>query len=771
MSILAPLNPAQRQAAETVDGPLLVLAGAGSGKTRVLTYRIAHLVRELDVPPRHILAVTFTNKAAGEMRERVEQLVGELAGQIWIGTFHSICARLLRFEASAFGLDANFTIYDEDDRRALMRQVLELHQIDPRDLSPRAVTAQISRAKNAMLDPQQFAQEAGESPNRRQLAQLFATYETELRRNNAFDFDDLLVEVVRQFHGHPEVLARYQERFRFVLVDEYQDTNRPQYLLCRQLAEGHRNLCVVGDDDQSIYQFRGADIRNILDFERDYPEARVVRLEQNYRSTARILAAANAVIKNNRDRKGKALWTQAGDGEPIHVVECDTDRTEARYIVDTLKRLTSVDGYSPGDTAVLYRTNAQSRALEEELQSSGMPYVIVGSIRFYERKEIKDILAYLRLLANPTDDITLQRIVNVPRRGIGATSMERLQEFARRAGLSLHAALSQLDSIPELKGRARKNLEDFRDLLRSLGQVRDELELPELGEAVYEQSGYRQMLLDEGTPEAEVRAQNVDQLIAFLTEFAQTREDADLDSFLEEVALMSPVDETQENAQAITLMTLHSAKGLEFPVVFISGVEENLFPTSRAVEESQLNPQAIEEERRLCYVGITRARERLFLTYACQRYAFGSLISTESSRFLNELPPELLTVRQEQDRSPGSRRQAHSRRSGRPERRGGYDSSGTPRRVQPSAPRRKPAPQGVHYEWDEPSSSQRAGEFGEFVDQDDFLAVGQWVRHPKWGRGQVVDRQGQGADMKLSIRFGGNQVKKVILAYAQLEPA
>jgi DNA helicase II / ATP-dependent DNA helicase PcrA len=760
MSILEALNPAQCEAAEIVDGPLLILAGAGSGKTRVLTYRIAYLINELGVNPWNILAVTFTNKAAGEMRERVEKLVGGMAGQIWGGTFHSICARLLRFEAEPFGLDSNFTIYDEDDRRAAMRRVMEAHDIDDQDLKPRAVIAQISRAKNSMLDPHQFALEAGESPHRQQIAELFTSYEAELRRNNAFDFDDLLVEVVRQFDNHPEVLAKYQERFRFLLVDEYQDTNRPQYLFCRQLAAAHRNICVVGDDDQSIYQFRGADIRNILDFERDYPEAKVVRLEQNYRSTGRILAAANAIIQNNQHRKGKELWTQAGDGELIELVECDTDRREARYIVDKLRRFINYEGYSPGDTAILYRTNAQSRALEEELQRSGMPYIIVGSIRFYERKEIKDILAYLRLLANPADAINLLRIINVPRRGIGDTSLERLQVFAREQSLGLYAALDHLDQVPRLGGRAVKSLTEFRDLAHGLVADRGGMDLPELGQAIFERSGYRQMLLDENSPEAEVRAENVDQLIAFMTEFSQTREAPTLESFLEEIALMSPLDESPDTSKMITLMTLHSAKGLEFPLVFLSGMEENLFPTSRAVEESRTNPQAIEEERRLCYVGITRARERLFMTYACRRYTFGSMIDTSPSRFLDELPSELVALKREVDFSARAPRPGAAR--------GG---SGNQIFAAPEKPKRKPEPKGVHYEWDEPPASQDADDLPTYVDASDPFAVGQWVKHPSWGRGEIVAREGQGEKMKLSIRFKGSQVKKVAVAYARLEPA
>ncbi len=749
MSILNALNPAQRQAAEITSGPLLVLAGAGSGKTRVLTYRIASLVNEKGVEPWRILAVTFTNKAAGEMRERIENLVGSLAAEIWIGTFHSVCVRFLRYEAKAFGLNANFSIYDEDDRRAVIRRVLEAHNIDERELTPRSVIGQISQAKNSMLDPLEFSRQASEAPGRRQIADLYTTYETELRRNNAFDFDDLLVEVVRQFDHHPEILQKYQQRFEHLLIDEYQDTNKPQYLLCRQLSTHHRNICVVGDDDQSIYQFRGADIRNILDFERDYTDAHIVRLEQNYRSTARILAAANAVIDHNQHRKGKELWTEGPEGDPVAVVECDTDRREARYIVETIRRQTRSGTYALSDTAILYRTNAQSRPLEEELQRSGFRYVIVGGIRFYDRREIKDVLSYLRLLVNPVDDVTLRRIVNTPRRGIGDTSLERLQIFAQQNALSLYTALSHLDEVPNLGGRAQKSLGEFTTLLSRLIAAKETLDLPDLCNEVVEESGYRQMLREENTPEAETREQNIDQLLAEMTEYFDTHEEPNLETYLEEKSLMSSVDENGNEGNAITLMTLHSAKGLEFPRVFICGMEDNLFPTSRAVDQSRLDPQAIEEERRLCYVGMTRAQLQLSLTYALRRYSYGSMIETEPSRFLQEIPSELTETSSEIDRGFARSRQ----------------------RITSPPPKKKAIPKGVHYEWHEGNqSTQKSADFEDFVDEDDFLAVGQWVRHPQWGRGQIVKRDGHGDQMKLSIKFQ-SRVKRVAVAYAQLEPA
>lgn len=759
MSILDALNPPQREAAQTIDGPLLVLAGAGSGKTRVLTYRIAHLIDEVGVPPWQILAVTFTNKAAGEMRERIANLVGDAVDAIWVGTFHSICARLLRYEAEAFGLDANFTIYDESDRRSLMRRIFEQLNISEQELAPRAVIGQISRAKNAMIDPYRFVQESGNAPGKEQIAEIYTAYEAALRQNNALDFDDLLVEVVRQFQQHEEVLAKYQQRFHYLLIDEYQDTNRPQYLLTKQLAAGHRNICCVGDDDQSIYQFRGADLRNILDFERDYPDTATVRLEQNYRSTARILEAANAVIENNRDRKGKNLWTESATGELIGLIECDTDRAEARFVVETLKRQARDNNLSLRDIALLYRTNAQSRTFEEELQRAAINYVIVGGIRFYDRKEIKDLLTYLRLLLNPADDVGLRRIINEPKRGIGDASVQRLQVYADQHSLSLFAALDHLNEVPNLNARAVKHLQTFRDLMHQLIAAHSELDLPTLGEEVYERSGYRQMLADDRSPEAETREQNIGQLVADMAEFAADHDDPTLTTFLEEKSLMTSGDEAEENAEAVTLMTLHSAKGLEFPLVFIGGMEENLFPTSRAVDEAQENPQAIEEERRLFYVGITRAQQLLYLTYACQRYTYGSLRETEISRFVGEVPSELVDMQRIESASAN-----RGRGRSAPRNRPAFSSSDF------EIPKKKPAPKGVHYEMDADTSTQQSNEFADFVDQEDFLTVDRWVMHPQWGRGQIVKREGSGSSTKLHIRFK-NTVKKVMVAYAQLEPA
>ena len=755
---LAGLNPEQRRAVEKTSGPLLVLAGAGSGKTRVLTHRIAHLIDEAGVAPWHILAVTFTNKAAGEMRERVERLVGEdCAGRLWIGTFHSICARLLRYESGAFGLHGDFTIYDAEDCRALVRRALDGLDLAEQDFPPRQVHGEISRAKNAMIGPEEFEREADGNPRRQRVAQVFSAYEEGLRANNAFDFDDLIVEPVRQLQRHEEVLEKWRERWRHILVDEYQDTNRPQYLLTRLLAAEHRNLCVVGDDDQSIYRFRGADIRNILDFEKDYPETAVVRLEQNYRSTSRILAAANAVIGHNLDRKGKSLWTRGEEGPAIRLAECGDDRAEARHLVDSVRGRCREEGLSLSDAAVLYRANAQSRGLEEELRRQGIPYVLVGGVRFYERREVKDVLAYLRLLVNPADDISLLRVINTPRRGIGDRTVERLADHARRSGTSLIQAALEAGEVPGLGGRAARAVREFAEVMESLaGSAGAGIPLPELAREVMERSGYREALEGQDAPDAQARLENLEELVNGMAEFAAEREDeeAGLSEFLEQVALMTAEDEAGAPAGSeegtLTLMTLHGAKGLEYPVVAISGLEEELFPTMRAIEASRTDPGAVEEERRLCYVGITRARRHLLLSWARWRYLFGQAREMEPSRFLSEIPEQLVEKQEiEASLAWGSPPGAGRRRRGR-------NPPPPARKVPPP----ETPPKGVHYVPDEDAA---AGEDFEADGEDgDALTVGRWVAHPMWGRGQILEREGSGEKIKLSIRFGG--ATKLVMA-------
>ena len=763
--LLDALNPQQREAASNVDGPVLVLAGAGSGKTRVLTYRVAYLIDELGVAPWHIMAVTFTNKAAGEMRSRIEHLVGEAAQQIWVGTFHSIGARFLRYESKQLEIDGNFTVYDEDDRRSLMRRLFAERDLSDQDLDPKAVLHQISRSKTGMIDANMAMEQAGDSPRKRKIAEMYLAYQTALRASNAFDFDDLIVEPVRQLNRCPEVLERYAERFAQVLIDEYQDTNRPQYLFSKLMASKHRNLCCVGDDDQSIYQFRGADIRNILDFESDYPEARVVRLEQNYRSTARILSVANAVIENNKNRKGKNLWTAGDQGELIQVIECADDRAEARRAVGSVMTLCGREGLTTGEAVILYRTNAQSRSLEEELQRVGLPYVIVGGIRFYERKEIKDLVAYLRILANPADDVSLLRVINVPKRGIGNTTGTRLRNFANQRSATLRCALAQLDQIGGLNSRARSKLAAFRDLVAELSTSYREApgSLTSLAELVLERTGYRDALAQERTPEAETRELNVDQLLGRIAEFENGEtENRTLEGFLEEVALMTPADDAPDEGQSLTLMTLHMAKGLEYPLVVICGLEEGLFPTARSIEESQTNPAAIEEERRLLYVGITRARRFLVLTHARWRFMYGALQESVPSRFIDEVPEEFTNREAEPERYQRPRERSRTVQASRPP---DPWTQITPTSAQQSTKKHT----GVHYEFDDVGAGGHLGD--DFPQDDDILAVGRWVLHPSWGRGQIVAREGVDADTKLTIRFSRGQVKKVVVAYASLEPA
>ncbi|HCL27723.1 MAG TPA: ATP-dependent DNA helicase PcrA [Candidatus Latescibacteria bacterium] len=777
------LNPEQGAAVEQTSGPLLVLAGAGSGKTRVLTQRIAHLIDHADVAPWNILAVTFTNKAAGEMRERIEYLVGdEAAGRLWIGTFHSVCARLLRYESKAFGLHSDFTIYDTDDCRALLRRLLVALDLSEQDFPIRQVHGEISRAKNAMIDVPTFAGRAAHNPHKRRIADIYDAYEKGLRANNAFDFDDLIVEPVRLLQRFPEVLEKCRRRWKHILVDEYQDTNRPQYLLTKLLAAEHRNLCVVGDDDQSIYQFRGADIRNILDFEKDYPEAVVVRLEQNYRSTGRILAAANAVIDNNVDRKGKNLWTALGEGDLLQVAECGDDRGEARHVVAQIRQLCSQHDYTLADAAILYRTNAQSRVLEEELRRHKMPYIIVGGTRFYERKEIKDVLAYLRLLVNPADDVGLLRVINAPKRGIGDTTVEKIALFARQTHTDLLQAALHAGEVPGLAARAVKAVATFGELMTGLAQQIHEggLSLPELAQEVLDRSGYLEALRELDIPEADSRIDNLGELVNSMSEFSgrYEGEGIGLSQFLEDVALMSSEDEAMAGAAGgtLTMMTLHSAKGLEYPIVAICGMEEEIFPTQRAIEESRSQPRAIEEERRLCYVGITRARRHLLMSYARWRYLFGQGREMLPSRFLEELPKELVENVQVQAElawgSPagadrGVRRQAGGRQGANRQgtgRQGGGQSSPAKQIPKPKAPT------GVHYVADEDSGLQmQFPGAGDGTGGDDLLGVGRWVQHPAWGRGQIVAREGDGDKTKLSIRFGAT-TKRVVAAYAQLQP-
>lgn len=776
-SYFAGLNPQQREAAEHFEGPLLVLAGAGSGKTRVLTVRIAHLIEEYGVDPASILALTFTNKAAGEMRERIRALLGREPAGMWVGTFHAIGARMLRRHAQRLGWTPGFLIYDADDSESLIRRIVKDRlQLDPKRWNPRVIRAAISSAKNELVGVQEYADGATD-PFSRRVAEVYELYQSALREANAFDFDDLLVKPVELLRTQPDVLRYYRDRFRFVLVDEYQDTNHAQYVFLRMLATGHAsahepggarggNLFVVGDDDQSIYGWRGADIRNILDFEKDFADARLVRLEQNYRSTQRILAAANRVIAENVRRKGKTLHTTNDAGEPLTLVEAADEADEAAWIAGEIQsRLAADPELRARDFVVLYRTNAQSRALEEALRREAIPYRIVGGTRFYERREVKDVLAYLRLVANPAADEAFLRIVNVPRRGIGDASVARLAEWAAEQKLPLLVAARRAAEIPTVRGGAERALVALADLVAKHAALAEHgLALDEILRSLVRESGLAQMYHDEG-PDGEERLENVEELVAGAAELQQRLDEGDpellaeieelgagdsapraLDLFLAHVALVADIDQHDLSAEAVTLMTLHNAKGLEFPVVFVAGLEEGLFPLSRAYDE----PEQLEEERRLFYVGITRAERKLYLTTARRRRRGAEWMDAVPSSFLEAVPKELLEVRQ------------------------------TPQLVERSRPRTPWRDSAFSYTPSrrsrlgfEPAPARTAGEYEVDYSESQVaprIIKGARVRHPQFGAGTVVELAGAGADVRATIDFDDVGRKKVVLRYANLQP-
>lgn len=637
MSIYDTLNPMQKEAVLHTEGPLLILAGAGSGKTRVLTHRIAYLIEEKEVNPWNILAITFTNKAAGEMRERVDSLVGFGAESIWVSTFHSTCVRILRRYIEHLGYTTSFSIYDSDDQKTLMKQVFKTLDIDTKQYKERSVLGIISSAKDKLISPEEFLLNAGQDFRQKKVGEIYREYQNQLKKNNALDFDDLIVKTVELFQNDSQILDYYQERFRYIMVDEYQDTNTAQFKLISLLASKYGNLCVVGDDDQSIYRFRGADIENILSFEQTFPGARVIKLEQNYRSTQNILDAANGVIRHNRGRKEKSLWTANGTGDEILFKQFDDARDEADYIARQIRD----SEFSYQDQAVLYRTNAQSRLLEERCIFYNVPYRLVGGVNFYQRKEIKDILAYLKTVANGVDDLSVLRIINVPKRGIGATSMGRVTMFASEHGMSLYSALREARMVPGLGkavekiGRFISQMECFRAMAQS-----EEYSIQDLIEAILEETGYEEELKAECEIEAETRMENIQELINKAAAYEEDSQHPSLDEFLEQVALVADIDNVDSSEDRVTLMTLHSAKGLEFPKVYLAGMEDGLFPGMMAVSSD--DPTDMEEERRLCYVGITRAKKELVITAARKRMTHGETRYCKPSRFVEEIPAELL---------------------------------------------------------------------------------------------------------------------------------
>lgn len=739
MSIYDTLNEQQREAVFHTNGPLLILAGAGSGKTRVLTHRIAYLIEEKGVNPWNILAITFTNKAAGEMRERVDKLVGFGSESIWVSTFHSTCVRILRRHIDRLGYDNNFTIYDADDQKTLMKDVCRLIDIDTKVYKERNLLSAISSAKDELIMPQEFELNAGGDYGKQKIAKVYREYEKQLRANNALDFDDLLVKTVQLFQTQPDILEYYQERFRYIMVDEYQDTNTVQFKFVSLLAGKYKNLCVVGDDDQSIYKFRGANIKNILNFEQEYHDARVIKLEQNYRSTGNILNAANAVIRNNVGRKDKSLWTENGEGEKIQLRQFDTGYDEADFIAGDIKKNVS-NGAAYNDHAILYRTNAQSRLFEEKFVAANIPYKIVGGINFYARREIKDLLAYLKTIDNGKDDLAVRRIINVPKRGIGLTTINRVQESALEREIGFYEALQGLDLIPNI-GRSAAKLDSFVALIEYFkGFARNE-SISDLMKEIIEKTGYVENLEAEDKEDAQTRIENIDELLSKIAAYEEKCADEDekptLSGFLEEVALVADIDSLDEAQDYVILMTLHSAKGLEFPRVYLAGMEDGLFPSYMTITSD--DNEELEEERRLCYVGITRAEKELTVSCARRRMIRGETQYNKTSRFLKEIPSELMengNTFEEDVEMPTQNAYFQAKQA---------------------------------FKQKAFTTGKTAKQFAVSKEKGLDYTVGDRVRHIKFGEGLVTDVTEGGRDFEVTVQFDSAGVKKMFASFARLQ--
>lgn len=733
------LNPQQAEAVINTEGPMLIMAGAGSGKTKVLTCRVANLLQK-GVRPYRILAITFTNKAAAEMRERVNNISGPAAKDVWLFTFHAFCARFLRMEIDKLpGYGGNFAIYDTADSQNLIKQILKEMNLDDKRFQPSGILSRISNAKNALQDAVAFARQAGDFYEQK-VADIYSRYEQKLQLNNALDFDDLLMLSIKLLQENKEVREKYQDRFDYLLVDEYQDTNHAQYLLTKFLAAKHRNICVVGDADQSIYGWRGADIQNILDFEKDYPDAKVIKLEQNYRSTQIILDAANAVIENNTGRKPKNLWTENKSGADIIYFQAVDERDEARFVIEQLQNLQRTENKKLGDMAILYRTNTQSRIFEEMLIKSGISYNMVGGLKFYERKEIKDIIAYLRVIFNPADSLSLLRIINVPKRGIGDASLAKIQAYAAANNVSLFEAVSNAAAIDGLSSRFVSKLDDLAGIIFELMNLANEAPVEDLIDRVLRDTGYLEELENERTPQAQSRIDNLHELISVAQEFAASEEENNLENFLAHVALVSDIDDTELGEDAITLMTLHSSKGLEFPVVFLVGMEEGLFPHARTL----MDETEIEEERRLCYVGITRAKEKLFLSSTKMRTIYGNTVTYPPSRFLQEIPARLVKTikRQERFSALENFKQVSEKYSARPQK---PASTFNPHSFMPQKPAAAAGGTGTRFN------------------------TGDRVSHSKWGEGMVVSVKDSPDGQEVKVAFAGAGVRSLLTKYAVLK--
>lgn len=790
MSIYDTLNKEQKEAVLHTEGPILLLAGAGSGKTRVLTHRVAYLIDEMGVNPWNILAITFTNKAAQEMRERVDKIAGFGADQVWVATFHATCMRILRRHIDRLGYDTNFTIYDTDDQKSVIKQVCKRLNIDTKMYKERTLLSEISSAKDELVDVREFEVKSAGDYRKGVTAKVYREYQETLKKSNALDFDDIIVKTVELFRSCPEVLHNYQERFRYIMVDEYQDTNTAQFELIRLLADGYRNLCVVGDDDQSIYKFRGANIRNILDYEKVYPDAKVIKLEQNYRSTQNILDAANTVIRNNRGRKEKALWTEKGAGSRIHFRQFDNAYEEAEYIADDIEDKVKKDGISYADCAVLYRTNAQSRLLEERMVVEGIPYHVVGGVNFYARQEIRDILAYLKTIDNGRDEVALRRIINVPKRSIGAASLEKVADYAQMKEITLFDALCEADQIKGL-GRAENKIKGFVNLIRVLRSGLSSYTLPDLIKALLENIEYAEYLRDQDEESAEDRLGNVDELITKAAVYEETHDEPNLSEFLEEIMLVADIDNVEDGDNRVLLMTLHSAKGLEFPVVYLAGMEDGLFPSFMTIASD--DPMEIEEERRLAYVGITRAKEDLTLTCAKSRMLRGETQYNPVSRFVREIPKELMDNTlppsrryHDDDLDDFQARRANeaalramgleaiaSPRSGSDSGFGGLGNTGFDPRPKATLKPRVTAKADKPYiskgisGLNQLAGLQKGTEF-KAPDALDY-AVGDRVRHIKYGEGTVLNIVREPRDYKVTVEFDQAGQKIMYASFAKLK--
>lgn len=803
-SIYDMLNAQQREAVFYTEGPLLILAGAGSGKTRVLTHRIAYLIEEKEVNPWNILAITFTNKAAGEMRERVDRLVGFGAEQIWVATFHSTCVRILRRHIQALGYDTNFTIYDTDDQKSIMKQVLKKLNLDPKQFPEKHMLSAISSAKNEMLTPQDLSKSAAGEFHKMKVAEVYQCYQQMLLENNALDFDDLLTKTVELFEADPEVLAYYQNRFRYIMVDEYQDTNRVQFQFIKKLAGSNGNLCVVGDDDQSIYRFRGADITNILSFEATFQGAKVIKLEQNYRSTNHILECANYVIRNNTGRKSKHLWSERGEGEKVKFCLFQNGYEEAEAVIRDIQK-ENLAGRAYNDCAILYRTNAQSRAFEEKCITFGVPYKIIGGINFYQRQEIKDILAYLKTVDNGRDDLAVRRIINVPKRGIGQTTIERIQLYADENNISFLKAVEQCSEIAGINGGTRKKLEGFLNQIYLFRAKAEYLEISELIETILETTGYLEELAALEQEKAQQKQENLDELMNKAADFAEDKEETSLSAFLEEVALVADIDSLENDMNYVVLMTLHGAKGLEFPKVYLAGMEDGLFPSYMSISSGLRDD--LEEERRLCYVGITRAMDELVLTAAKMRTVRGEIQYNKISRFIEEIPEELLERNDTGSYSYGGSQASaygYGRESGYEKSSGGYSAySGYGRKNSASSEgyssygKRDLSFESSYSSYGKKTTSSMGGygyqenSYGTFNTKSlyqlpntqkgfgsgtggasaDALGyeVGDMVRHIKFGKGVVTEILEGKKDCEVTVEFESAGTKRMFASFAKLK--